>query len=120
VSAERFRAVVSMILTVGVTASAVLIGAGFAAAQAVGWQGSLVGNHPAATMATTDFGGLAARLTALEPLAIAQLGLLALVATPIARVATSVVAFAWEGDRLYAAITLVVLIILLGSVLVLR
>ena len=119
-SAERFRAVVSMILTVGVTASAALIGTGFAAAQAVGWQGSLVGTRPPTTMAATDFGGLASRLTALEPLAITQLGLLALVATPIARVATSVVAFAWEGDRLYAAITLAVLTILLGSVLILR
>jgi uncharacterized membrane protein len=118
-SPERFRAVVSMVLTVGVAASAVLIGGGFVAAQAVGWQGSLVGNRTSAA-ATTDFGDLASRLAVLEPLAIAQLGLLTLLATPVARVATSVVAFAREGDRLYTAITLVVLAILLGSVLVLR
>jgi len=45
-----------------------------------------------------------------------QLGLLALLATPVARVAFSVVAFAFERDRLYVGITLVVLAILLASV----
>jgi len=55
-----------------------------------------------------------------EPLAIAQLGLLVLLATPIARVAVSVVAFALERDRIYTAITLAVLAILLASVFLLR
>ena len=38
-----------------------------------------------------------------------QLGLLMLIATPIARVALSVVAFSLERDRMYVAITLIVL-----------
>jgi uncharacterized membrane protein len=59
-------------------------------------------------------------LTALEPAAIAQLGLLTLLATPVARVAVSVVAFALERDRLYAAITTAVLLILLAGIFVLR
>jgi hypothetical protein len=60
------------------------------------------------------------RLATLEPAAIAQLGLVTLLATPVARVAASVVGFALEGDRLYAAITTGVLVILLISILVLR
>jgi uncharacterized membrane protein len=46
-----------------------------------------------------------------------QLGLLLLIATPIARVAFSVVGFAIERDRLYVAFTLIVLAILLYSFL---
>jgi uncharacterized membrane protein len=38
-----------------------------------------------------------------------QLGLLLLIATPVARVAFSVYAFATEGDRTYVILTLVVL-----------
>jgi len=111
---------VSLVLAVGVGVSAALIGAGFVAALAVGWQGSLIGATTTAAAATTNFGGLAARLAILEPLSITQLGLLTLLATPVVRVAASVVAFASEGDRLYAAITLVVLAILLTSILLLR
>jgi uncharacterized membrane protein len=68
----------------------------------------------------TDFGSLAAALGALRPVGLAQLGLLVLVATPVVRVGASVAAFALEGDRLYAAITLVVLAILLTSLFVVR
>jgi len=44
-----------------------------------------------------------------------QLGLLLLIATPIARVVFSAVAFALEGDRMYVAFTLIVLAVLLYS-----
>jgi uncharacterized membrane protein len=50
-----------------------------------------------------------------HPLGVIQFGLLILIATPIIRVGFSVCAFAFQKDRLYAAITLVVLLILLGS-----
>jgi uncharacterized membrane protein len=46
-----------------------------------------------------------------------QLGLLLLIATPIARVAFSIVGFSIERDRLYVAFTVVVLLILLYSLL---
>jgi uncharacterized membrane protein len=46
---------------------------------------------------------------------IIQLGLLILIATPVARVTFSVVAFALERDRLYVVITLIVLAVLLFS-----
>ena len=44
-----------------------------------------------------------------------QLGLLLLIATPIARVAFSVVAFAVRRDRLYVVVTLIVLAVLMYS-----
>jgi len=46
-----------------------------------------------------------------------QLGLLLLIATPIARVAFSVAGFGIERDRLYVAFTLIVLAVLLYSLL---
>ena len=46
-----------------------------------------------------------------------QLGLLFLIATPIARVALSIVGFAIERDHLYVTFTVVVLAILLYSLL---
>ena len=45
-----------------------------------------------------------------------QLGLLALLGTPVARVAFSVVAFALQRDWLYVGVTLWVLAVLLWSV----
>jgi uncharacterized membrane protein len=44
-----------------------------------------------------------------------QLGLLLLMATPVARVALSVYAFASEGDRTYVILTLIVLAALAAS-----
>jgi uncharacterized membrane protein len=44
-----------------------------------------------------------------------QLGLLLLIATPVARVTFSVFGFARERDRMYVGFTLVVLIVLLYS-----
>lgn len=54
---------------------------------------------------------------ALRARSIIQLGVLLLVATPIARVAFSVVGFALERDRLYVVITSIVLVILLFSLI---
>jgi uncharacterized membrane protein len=71
------------------------------------------------------FHGEPAELRSLRPIltgaaqfhsrAVIQLGLLLLIATPVARVIFSVVGFALEGDRTYVVITLVVLTILLSS-----
>ena len=44
-----------------------------------------------------------------------QLGLLLLIATPVARVVFSILAFAVEGDRMYVIFTLIVLSVLLYS-----
>ena len=47
--------------------------------------------------------------------AVVMLGLLLLIATPVARVAFSILAFALERDRLYVTITTIVLVLLLVS-----
>jgi uncharacterized membrane protein len=52
-----------------------------------------------------------------DPLAIIALGLLMLLATPVLRVAVSVITFGLERDWLYTAITLLVLAILVLSFL---
>jgi len=49
--------------------------------------------------------------------AIIEWGLLLLIATPVARVFFSIIAFALEKDRLYVLLTLIVLVILLYSLL---
>ncbi len=53
--------------------------------------------------------------TRLDSLGIIQLGLLLLIATPVARVAFTVFAFAYERDWTYVVVTLIVLALLLYS-----
>ena len=118
-NSTRFRDLVSSVLIVGVVTSAALIALGFGASLAVGWDGSLRG-LPVSVAAPTDFSAVGSGLLELRPIAFAQAGLLALLATPVLRVLTSVVAFGLEGDRLYVAITLVALAILLLSIFGLR
>ncbi len=59
--------------------------------------------------------GLHALVTLPRPEAVILLGLLFLIATPVARVVFSLVAFATAKDRLYTGFTLAVLLILLYS-----
>ncbi|MDA8052455.1 MAG: DUF1634 domain-containing protein [Rhodospirillales bacterium] len=63
-----------------------------------------------------SLGALFAGLIRLDPLAIIVLGLMILLATPVIRVAVSIVAFAIEEDRTYVIITTLVLVILLFSI----
>jgi uncharacterized membrane protein len=119
VTAERFRLVISGVLIVGVTLSAILIALGFFASLLVGWHGSLLGD-PTTGRSSADFVDVIGELRSLRPQAIAQAGLVTLVATPIVRVLASLIVFAVERDRLYVMITAVVLAILLTSVLLIH
>jgi uncharacterized membrane protein len=60
--------------------------------------------------------GIIRGAVALDSKAIVQLGLLLLIATPVARVALTLIAFALQRDRRYVAITTVVLALLLYGV----
>jgi uncharacterized membrane protein len=60
-------------------------------------------------------GGVVRDAAALTGRGLMQLGLLVLMATPVARVALSVVVFSVQHDRTYVAVTLVVLTLLLLS-----
>lgn len=60
--------------------------------------------------------GIIRSVGALRPDALIQLGLLLLIATPIARVALAALGFYLEGDSTYVVVSLIVLSILLVSV----
>jgi uncharacterized membrane protein len=62
-------------------------------------------------------GGILHGVATLRGRAVIQLGLLLLIATPVARVAFSVWGFAEEKDKMYVGITLFVLAVLLYSLL---
>ena len=57
--------------------------------------------------------GIVREAVSLNPLGVIQFGLLLLIATPVARVAFSVAAFALQRDRTYVAVTLFVLAVVL-------
>lgn len=59
--------------------------------------------------------GIVVRSFHLSGRGIIQLGLLLLIATPVARVAFAIYGFAAEGDRLYVGFTILVLAVLLYS-----
>ncbi len=115
----RMRLIVSWVLLTGVSLAAALIATGLVASFVVGWRGSLIG-LPTADVPIDSFDRIVDGLAALRPQAIAQLGLLVLLATPIVRVLTSLIAFALERDRLYVVLTAIVLAILLASALFIR
>ncbi len=64
-----------------------------------------------------SLGGIARGALTLDARAVVQLGLVLLVATPIARVAMSAIGFAFERDRTYVLVTLLVLSLLLKSLI---
>ena len=106
----RLERVLAMVLMVGVAVSAALVLVGLIGSFVVGWGDS----------ATSDFSRLFERLSALQPLAFAQLGLLVLIGTPVFRVGVSIVGFARERDGLYVALAAVVLALLAFSLIALR
>ncbi len=64
-----------------------------------------------------DVRGIIRDAVGLHARGIIQLGLLLLIATPIARVAFSIFGFAQERDRMYVVFTVIVFLILLYSLL---
>lgn len=68
---------------------------------------------------TLDPAALMSGLASGSPLNVLEVGTLVLLATPLSRVAASVVLFAKEKDRTYVAITLLVLTMLLFAIFVL-
>ncbi len=113
---KRIEVIVGALLRTGVmlAASVVVFGAVIYLAR----HGHEVPNY-------TVFRGVAENLTSVSAIvrgalgmsgrAIIQLGLLLLIATPVARVLFSAIAFALERDYLYVFITMIVLGILLYS-----
>lgn len=100
-------------LQIGVTAAAmvVLVGGVLFLAQSPGVRPDYQHFQPA----LTTVHGIAAQAFSLTPAGIVGFGILLLIATPICRVLFGVVGFAMLRDRLYTAISAIVLVILLFS-----
>jgi len=115
-SDDRIQRVIGTFLRWGVVLAAAMVLAG--GAMYLGSCGSTIpdykvfrGEPPELRVVT----GIVREAVSLNPLGLIQFGLLLLIATPLARVAFSVVAFALQRDGTYVAVTLFVLaVILLG------
>lgn len=110
---RQVELVISQVLRGGVLLSAAIIGIGVVWFY---WR-YLMARGPG--LVVSDFphtlGGVGTGLVHGDPLAVIALGLLILLATPIVRVAVSIVAFAVERDWTFVVVTGLVLLILLVS-----
>ena len=108
---RRLELIIGTLLRVGVAlAASVVLGGGI-------WYLAAAGMAPADYRhfhATSH--GFAWMGTFSGPEAVIQLGLLILISVPVARVILALVGFALERDRVYVAITLAVLAILVYSI----
>lgn len=117
---KQMGVLIGALLRVGVVAAAAVVAVGGALFL---WANAHLTPH------YSSFHGEPANLTtaasivtaarSLDSRAIIQLGLLMLIAVPLARVALSAAAFFLQRDRLYFTITLAVLVLLLVSLLIL-
>lgn len=113
---DRVEQVVGTLLRVGVlVAAAVAVAGGMVVLLQHGMRHADYGTFTGETAEFTSIGGIVRGVVALDSRAVVQLGLVLLIATPIARVVFSLVAFLLQRDRLYVVITSVVLAVLLFS-----
>jgi uncharacterized membrane protein len=113
---ERSEQVIGNLLRSGVVASGVVV---FLGGVLYLWKyGSVARNFAVFRGEPTDLrhiSGILRDTFALHTRGVIQLGLLILIATPVARVIFSVASFALERDWLYVSVTLIVLALLLYS-----
>ncbi|MGA2480807.1 MAG: DUF1634 domain-containing protein [Spirochaetia bacterium] len=109
---------IGMFLRVGVIVAAcvVLIG-GILFLPHMGGQAPHYSEWNGEPLSLRSIGGVLSAAVALRGDAVIQLGILLLIAVPIARVAVSLVAFLLQRDWLYCVVTFLVLGILLFSLL---
>ncbi len=117
-SDRRIEEIVGGLLRVGVSLAAVVVL--FGGVLYLVRHGFSVANYRVFQGEPPDFRtakGVFGSVRALDARGIIQLGLLILIATPVARVAFSIWGFTEEHDRLYVTFTIIVLSILLYSLL---
>ena len=115
---QRVETIVGKLLRVGVVLSAIVVLLGgiiFLVAHGMESANYRVFAGEPSDLRTLQ--GIMRRVLAFSGRGIIQLGLLLLIATPIARVGFSIFGFAEEKDRMYVAFTGIVLAILLYSLL---
>jgi uncharacterized membrane protein len=111
---EQMDWIIGAVLRAGVTLAALTVLAG-GALYLVKYGGQIADYrafHGEPTRLRTVSGIVTSALS-LSGRGIIELGLLLLILTPVARVAFSVAAFAWQRDRTYVVVTLIVLAVLL-------
>ena len=115
---RRLETIIGNLLRVGVLLAAAVVFSG-GALYLARHHADRVDFHQfsAGSAATHSFHRVIASTTHLNSQGLIQLGLLLLIATPVARVALAVVGFALEKDRLYAIVSLIVLAILAFSLM---
>ncbi len=116
--AHRLENALSRLLILGIAISSGLIG--------IGAVGTLISRRAGTTVGYSAFVAPDGRINSLlevvraagrlEMPAVLMLGVLLLIATPVARVAFSLLAFAKQRDRMYVGVTLIVLGVLVYSV----
>lgn len=117
-SDQRVEQLVGGLLRVGVLVAALVVAAG--GVEYLRREGHRTHDYRVFASEPRDLRGVAGILHDVatgSSAGIIQLGLLLLMATPVARVLLSVIAFALQRDRLYVGVTLVVLSVLLYSLL---
>ncbi len=115
-SDERVEEIVGNLLRVGVIAAAIVVLAGgILYLIRYGWNPPDYSMFRGEPVEFRSVGGILNAALAFRSRGLIQLGLLLLIATPVARVAFSVFAFALQRDRIYIVITLIVLGVLLYS-----
>ena len=116
VSEKNLDATIATLLRIGVTVAAFTVFAG--GALYLAYNASSLSDYRSFHGESSDLrhvAGILRGAMAFRPEAIIQLGLLLLIATPVARVAFTVFAFAYERDWIYVFVTLVVLALLIYS-----
>jgi uncharacterized membrane protein len=108
----------SWVLRIGVVVSVTVMVAGLALAFV---KGGLTQAVMESRPFSSEFAALARGIAAGDPFALIELGVLLLVLTPILRVFSAMVLFATEErDRLYTAVTFLVLVMTVGSLLLIK
>lgn len=114
---RRLAARIARLLHVGVLLSAaVTLAGGVLLLLARGGAPADLAAYPRPTPPPSDLAAILRGALALEPRSLTQLGVVLLVATPIARVALTFADFARRRDRAYVALTGLVLLLLVGGI----
>ncbi len=113
---QQVDEIIGALLRYGVTLSALVVAAG-GAWYLIQYGGAAPGYHVfrGEPEYLRHWRGIVSGIPGFHCRRMIQLGLVLLIATPVARVAFSVVAFALQRDRKYVVITLIVLAVLLFS-----
>ena len=112
-SEHALEQVIGRLLQIGVLISAfVVVVGGIALLVRYGGAPADVHSFRSEPSELSTLGGIVRGAYGLDSHAVVQLGLVLLIATPMVRVALTLVAFLWQRDRLYVCITAFVLALL--------